>query len=423
MTTPTDPYNSASRRPFDDDEVLAPLEGDASADAEKSGPSYGDSDLFAWDQAFSAQSASVAEDLSNDDAPALDESSHADILAGENSVEVISEGESTPSETKTFESIDESKDFDQPTNDASQAATGYNSLPNEDRKNATLFDVASAHSADEADDASRPSRTHALNRDESFASALSPDDATTSTASAGTGFAAGGMAVAAATEASYANDRIGVASDEDDQRNGFMNGVTPDDDQRARWSTDPGEDAYVDVPEEPKSRIGAHFGAFFATLLLLPLAWYLVSDAGVRLGMVKNNPWETGSLNFLAVGELLAGLIVLLVIFLLARASSIGAHVIGGLLAIAGFVAIIVPAQGARFATAVDDAIGSYNAFTGNVAHHLNLDLGTGRIAVLGFVLLLAGIVAHGARRRGAVRATAVTRREFLVKDADAPAN
>lgn len=428
MTIPTDPYNSASRRPFDDDEVLAPLDHDDVQAAEKSGLSYGDSDLFAWDQAFSAQSAAVAEDISEE--PGSDNESvqlPADHVQPADSLNDL--GASFDSAQGGAHSAPQDSAQDvahgEPALSAEQGREGYNALPDEERKNATLVDVVSAHSADDADDTARPSRTRALSQDETFTSGLAVDDAEASVYSVGTEFAAGGMAIAAA--AGSANAAEGAQSNlvdsetgrSDEAREGFVQAASPaqDDERRARWSADPGDDAYLEIPDEPQSRTGAHIGIFFATLLLIPLAWYLISDAGVRLGMVKGNPWDTGSLNFLALGELLGGVVVMLVIFLFARASSLGAQVLGTLIAVAGSIAILLPAQGAHFAARVEDSIGSYNAFTGNVAHHLNLDLATGRIAILGFVLLFLGVVAHGARRRGAVRAAAIARRELLLKE------
>ncbi|MFC5370890.1 hypothetical protein [Arcanobacterium bovis] len=427
MTTPTDPYNSASRRPFDDDDVLAPLEQDDVQAAEKSGLSYGDSDLVAWDQAFSAHSAAVADDASDDET----EGKHVEST-GDSAGEAGSELHLLATErTDTAQPADSSNAADPlftSSEDSSRVAEGrsegYNALPDEERKNATLVDVVSAHSADDADDTARPSRNRALAQDETFTSGLGVDDAEANISSVGTGFAAGGMAVTAAagalnTDAAHASADTAVNAEYAENREGFVQAAGPDHDgdRQARWSADPGDDAYLEVPDEPQSRTGAHIGIFFATLLLLPLAWYLLSDAGVRLGMVKNNPWDTGSLNFLALGELVAGVVVMLVIFLVARASSLGAQVLGALVAIAGTIAILLPTRGARFAARVDEAIGSYNAFTANVAHHLNLDLATGRVAILGFVLLFLGVVAHGARRRGAVRAAAIARRELLLKD------
>ncbi len=189
-----------------------------------------------------------------------------------------------------------------------------------------------------------------------------------------------------------------------------------DDERRERWAADPGEDALAeDIPEEPKGRGLAHFATVVLTLLLLPVAWYLIADAGARLSTVSGNPWDTGNLKIMPLLELLGGFVVLAVIWMKARASSLGAQVIGAIVAIAGIVALVVPTLGNDVVESLNNAIGGYNAFTGNVVYHLGNDLGSGRIATFGLILFLTGLAAHGARRRGQQTATAITRRKFLL--------
>lgn len=229
----------------------------------------------------------------------------------------------------------------------------------------------------------------------SVISAQTPDDHQT-----GTGAAAAG-ATAAGTAGFMANrDRR-----EDDV------------DRRERWSTDPGPADVDDIPDEPRGRGGWHVGSIFLTLLLLPVAWYLISDAGARLMLGESSAWNTGSFEWMPVLELVGGLVVLAILWMIAWNSSLGAMVIGGLVTIAGLVAIIMPNLGQDVIAWLSDTIGDYNAFTGNVVHHLNLDLGTGRVAVLGFLLFMTGVVAHNARRRGQYYGNAVTRRSMMLKD------
>lgn len=182
---------------------------------------------------------------------------------------------------------------------------------------------------------------------------------------------------------------------------------------RDEWNQDPGD--ITDIPDKPPSRGWTHTGSFFATLLLLPLAWYLISDAGARFYLVENNPWAAKSFALFPFIELLGGLVTIALIWLLARASSLGAQFWGAFVTVGGLIALIVPALAQRGIAWLDAQIGSYNAFTGNVIHHLELDFGTGRIAILGFILFMTGVAAHSARRRGQVYATAITRRELLL--------
>ncbi|WP_461013385.1 hypothetical protein [Trueperella pyogenes] len=197
--------------------------------------------------------------------------------------------------------------------------------------------------------------------------------------------------------------------------------ATDTDERRERWSNDPGDDVLTeDIPAEPKKRGLAHVGTFFLTLLLLPVAWYFISDAGARLAVVPGNPWLTGSVQLMPLGELLAGIVVVGVIWLAARASSLGAQVLGTIVFLAGAAALVVPQLAQNLIAQLDIAIGSYNAFTGNVVYHLTNDLASGRLAVFGALLLLTGLVAHGSRRRGQTYATALTRRHYLLKESDA---
>ena len=182
------------------------------------------------------------------------------------------------------------------------------------------------------------------------------------------------------------------------------------------------EDAAEDIeplPARPKGRGAAHTGIFFLTLILIPVAWYLISDAGIRLSLVENNPWETGSVKITYLLELVAGIIVAGFVIFNARISTLGGQLWGAVLGIAGLVALFIPKTAKHLIDGLDRAIGSHSAFTANIVHHLNLDLGSGRIAVFGFAVFIAAFAAHCARRRGAERAQAVTKREFLLASYD----
>lgn len=191
-------------------------------------------------------------------------------------------------------------------------------------------------------------------------------------------------------------------------------GFTAAGSNRSSWSTDPG--TVRDIPDAPKRRTGAHFASVILLLLLIPVAWYLVSDAGARLNLVDANPWQTGTVNVMAILELVGGLAVIGLILLIIRSSSLGAQIWGALLTIGGIVALALPNLGTRAITYLSDTIGGYNDFTGNVVHHLNLDLGSGRIAVLGFVIFMTGVACHISRREGERNGIALGRRRELLK-------
>lgn len=181
------------------------------------------------------------------------------------------------------------------------------------------------------------------------------------------------------------------------------------------WGTDPGTPNLTDLPDQPKGRVGAHIGSIFATLLLIPLAWYLISDAGVRLNLVQNNPWDTGNVSIAVIFEFAGAMLSVFLLWLMARASSLGAQLWGIVLTIAGLVPIFAPKLGVQLVDILDEAIGGYNAFTGNVVHHLALDLGSGRVAIFGFIIFLTGIMIHLARKSAAQRAEAIALREHVL--------
>lgn len=176
------------------------------------------------------------------------------------------------------------------------------------------------------------------------------------------------------------------------------------------------------IPEEPRGRGWAHVGVFFATLLLAPLAWYLVADAGVRLSGLEDSAWNTGTVDWLVVLELLGALLCLAVLWYLASYSSVGAIVFGLIIAIGGAIAVFAPAfaQDLLQSSAMQDFAG-INDFTGNVGHHLTSDMASGRLTVYGFLLFMTGIVSHTARRQGGERGEALGRRAVLLsKKSDA---
>lgn len=170
------------------------------------------------------------------------------------------------------------------------------------------------------------------------------------------------------------------------------------------------------IPEEPRGRGWSHVGVFFGTLLLAPLAWYLIADSGVRLTEIDGNAWSTGTVDWLVVLELLGALLCVGVLWFLASYSSVGPIVIGVILLAAGALAIFAPAltQDLLASNAMQSFAG-FNDFTGNVEYHLTSSLATGRLAVYGFLLLMTGVVSHQARRHGTERGDIMGRRGVLL--------
>ena len=349
MSTPTDPYNSGSRRPFDDDDsILDPIE-------ETEGTA--DDDQAAWDRAFNSDD---ADDFARPDETGHDESGH-DV-----------NGQDDPA-LDEFDRDGLDRDGADP--DADREVLDEEMYDAERDDNPTLGSFVADRNGETGRDEARPAA--ALDGDtteHNDLDALATDRAADESRNGPTRTSVMGAGVPTAAAATHTS-----ADTPADAHDDSFVAAANDDERRERWAADPGEDALAeDVPEEPKGRGLAHFATVVLTLLLVPVAWYLIADAGARLSTVSGNPWDTGNLEIMPLLELLGGFVVLVVIWMMARASSLGAQVIGAIVAIAGIVALVVPTLGNDVVESLNNAIGGYNEFTGNVVYHLGNDLGSG---------------------------------------------
>lgn len=156
------------------------------------------------------------------------------------------------------------------------------------------------------------------------------------------------------------------------------------------------------------SRGAAHMWSLLLSVILVPVAWYLMWDAGTRLMVSTNAQWKTGVLDWLAIGELIGGSVAIFVLVLVARWSSLGAFITGILILAAGVPFIALPGLTAERIEPVISALKNGNPFTGNIAHHLTWSGGSGFFVMAGVALIALGFVSHGARRKG--------RKDFLAK-------
>lgn len=142
-------------------------------------------------------------------------------------------------------------------------------------------------------------------------------------------------------------------------------------------------------------------GVFAASLALVPVAWYLLTDANARLSLTVERAAE-GHANFAAAGELAGGIAVAAAVWFLARSSSLGAVLTGMAVSALGAVGILLPKwTDSTLLHIVDSAADGAGGVAANIAEYLRADLGTGRMLVFGAALLLTGLVCHSARRRG----------------------
>lgn len=388
---------------------------------------YGNAEELAWDKVFTAESAAAAGEMSDNADSEMGANADAtrgaeavaEKLGAENS-EASADAGNMPEFVPEISFSDGATEAEKDTSESMEAElTGFNVLPEAQRANANLSDVLSAHSADEASADLFEAKSATMQEPNSASSAdvsiVAPlgvvvtEEAGRNLAETVEGGASTAEKLASEEATSIANSFVA----------GFMQPSASEAEEaarRARWEKGPEsyfDDSEVDL-EAPSSRVWSHLGIFFLSFLLIPITWYLLTDASVRLYLVENSPWDTAVVSFAAIFELFGGIVALLLLLILARISSLGAQVFGFILTVAGIIALIVPGTVKAWLAELDSTIGGINAFMGNVVHHLGLDFGSGRIAIFGIVLLGAGLSAHFARRAGAERATICERRKAL---------
>lgn len=148
------------------------------------------------------------------------------------------------------------------------------------------------------------------------------------------------------------------------------------------------------------SRAGAGWLSAILTLLLSPIAWYLLTDAGARFVFTDSNPMLTGVINPAALAEFAAGLLIVILMSLLAAQSSLGLILSGSMLLILGVPFLAAPA----WVTSLFDYLApveEFNAFGANVVSHLAFTGFTGILAAVGFAMIAAGWVVASVRRAG----------------------
>ncbi len=154
------------------------------------------------------------------------------------------------------------------------------------------------------------------------------------------------------------------------------------------------------VAEMP-SRAGAHWVSLLGHILLIPVAWYLIADAGARFTLADASVLETGKFSALGLGEFLGGLILLFLLLLMSRKSSLGAWVSGVLVALVGIPWLVIPSLSASTALPVLRALESWNVFGANLVHHFQASVYSGRFFLMGVVLMGVGFLTHSVRRQG----------------------
>ena len=154
------------------------------------------------------------------------------------------------------------------------------------------------------------------------------------------------------------------------------------------------------VPEMP-SRTGAHLFSFILGILALPITWYLVADAGARMTLPEGNPAATGVINWLAITELAIAFVAIIALFEAFKRSSLGAWIAGLCFLATGIPWVFAPAFTSAHTVSLLHFLQNAGSFGSNLAHHLQASGYSGRLLILGIVLMGVASLSHSARRRG----------------------
>ncbi|QGH68365.1 hypothetical protein [Pseudactinotalea sp. HY158] len=157
-------------------------------------------------------------------------------------------------------------------------------------------------------------------------------------------------------------------------------------------------DPFEGFNEGPESRAAAHWWVVLVSLVFVPVAWYLLADGGERLSWSIEH---SETVNVWAYVELGAGLLAAIIVLLAARWSSVGPIILGSITALLGAAYLAFPDRAQDFLADYAEIFTRLGQFGQNVLDHLQRDAVTGRLLTFGVVLIMAGVISHGARRQG----------------------
>lgn len=138
------------------------------------------------------------------------------------------------------------------------------------------------------------------------------------------------------------------------------------------------------------------------TVLLLPITWYVLADAGARFVVATNNPWQTGQVNLAAIAEMLGGLALAFLIALVALQSALGLLIGGIILTLLGIPFVFIPGwTSSLLQDTVRPALTRAGAVGENLAYHLEFTGSSGLLFMCGVTMIFAAWVLYRVRRIG----------------------
>lgn len=153
--------------------------------------------------------------------------------------------------------------------------------------------------------------------------------------------------------------------------------------------------------DELPSRASAHWVSLLAHLVIVPVAWYLIADAGARFTLADDSILNTGRFSALGLGELIIAIVGLVALLLTSRKSSVGAWLSGAVTTVVAIPWLMTPAAIASVAMPALQRLDSWNAFGANLVHHFQASAYSGRLLICGLALMGVGYLSHSVRRQG----------------------
>lgn len=164
-------------------------------------------------------------------------------------------------------------------------------------------------------------------------------------------------------------------------------------------TTEGEEDPFSEFDDGPTSRAASHWWSILISIVFVPVSWYLLADGGERTSF---NLQGGGEFNLAGPLELAGGLLCLFFVLLAARWSSVGVILTGTVSLLAGIAFIAFNAEAMDLVAQYQGTIvQGLNQLGQNIVDHMLRDAESGRLALYGFVLVMVGVVSHGARRQG----------------------
>lgn len=156
---------------------------------------------------------------------------------------------------------------------------------------------------------------------------------------------------------------------------------------------------FAGLDDGPVTRAAAHWWTILITLIFAPVAWYLFTDGGARIEWAGSQGTSIAVASYIEFG---LGLLAVFIFLLAARWSSVGSIVMGSIFFALGVAFLAFPADvGKVLFFDAQEYFARLGQFGLNVHEHLTATLVSGRMAVYGLVLIMVGVISHGARRQG----------------------